>query len=310
MMHSPNLFAKRGGSSPFQRPVDMMLELGAYEELWSEPNSSFKSIALKLASSTDARPSDFVSEEDALKRGRSVLDHLRHVVAGWFGFRIKGDLDYPRWLLDAKHPVHCLYYQGHWDLAFSNSVAIVGTRSPSDDALKRTRQLVKRLAEDDFCIVSGLADGIDTAAHTSAIEFGAPTIAVIGTPLGDVYPRKNKELQSKIARENLVISQVPVSRYNRKNVVSNRFFFPERNKTMSALTRATIIVEAGETSGTLTQARAAIEQGRKLFILNSCFENPKLTWPDKYQKLGAIRVRDYDDIRRELVSEDTPDRRN
>jgi hypothetical protein len=82
---------------------------------------------------------------------------------------------------------------------------------------------------------------------------------------------------------------------------TNRYFFPERNITMSALTEATIIVEAGETSGTLIQARAALQQGRKLFILDSCFTNPALTWPEKFVKRGAIRVRDYDDIKTALA---------
>lgn len=308
-MKSMDLFAKRHDAGPFVRPVDMMLELGAYEELWSQPKSSFKSIADKLSATEDARPSDFVPEEEATNRGRQVLDYLREVLVGWFGFRIKGDLDYPKMLLDAAHPVHCLYYQGRWDLAHSKSVAIVGTRKPSKEAAKRTRQLVRSLADDDFCIVSGLAEGVDTVAHTSAIELGAQTIGVIGTPLGDVYPKKNSNLQGEISKNYLLVSQVPVSRYNRKNIVSNRFFFPERNKTMSALTEATIIVEAGETSGTLTQAKAAIEQGRKLFILNSCFENPSLSWPKKFEERGAIRVREYDDIRRELVAENSPDRR-
>ena len=76
----------------------------------------------------------------------------------------------------------------------------------------------------------------------------------------------------------------------------NRLFFPERNITMSALTQATVIVEAGETSGTLIQARAAFKQGRKLFILDSNFQNPKLTWPRRFEEQGAIRVRDFDDI--------------
>jgi DNA processing protein len=79
-------------------------------------------------------------------------------------------------------------------------------------------------------------------------------------------------------------------------VPQNRFFFPERNVTMSALTEATIIVEAGETSGTLTQARAALYQGRKLFILNSCFEREDLTWPARFEAQGAVRVREPDDI--------------
>jgi DNA processing protein len=85
---------------------------------------------------------------------------------------------------------------------------------------------------------------------------------VIGTPLSRVYPKDNAELQRKIAREFLLISQVPVKRYERQDYRRNRLFFPERNITMSALTEATIIVEAGETSGTLIQARAALNQGR------------------------------------------------
>jgi len=98
----------------------------------------------------------------------------------------------------------------------------------------------------------------------------------------------------------LLISQVPVCRYNEQGPTVNRTFFPERNITMSALTKATIIVEAGETSGTLTQARAALHQGRKLFILDSCFKDERLTWPRKYEERGAVRVRDYDDIERHL----------
>jgi DNA processing protein len=94
----------------------------------------------------------------------------------------------------------------------------------------------------------------------------------------------------------LLISQVPVLRYRRQRVPRNRFFFLERNVTMSALTEATVIVEAGETSGTLTQARAAFYQGRKLFILNSCFEGQGLTWPARFEARGAIRVREPDDI--------------
>jgi DNA processing protein len=141
---------------------------------------------------------------------------------------------------------------------------------------------------------------VDTAAHETAIAAGGRTIAVIGTPLSHVYPRENAELQRKIAREFLLITQVPLRRYESQDFRRNRFFFPERNITMSALTEATIIVEAGETSGTLIQARAALQQGRKLFILDSCFRNKKLTWPQKFADKGAIRVMDYDDIRRHL----------
>lgn len=297
------LFSRTDVTKPFSKALDASLELGAYEEMWTERNASFKTIAEKFAALEDGRPSDFVPEEVARAAGKRVVDKLRERIRGWFSLRLRGELEYPEKLRDASHPVELLYFQGWWDVIYSRSVAVVGTRKPSEDGIRRTRQLVKRLLDDDFTIVSGLAEGIDTTAHETAIGEGGQPIAVIGTPLGHVYPKSNGTLQRRIADEFLLISQVPVERYEAQNPHFNRLFFPERNKTMSALTEATIIVEAGETSGTLIQAREALKQGRKLFILNSCFENPALSWPSKFEAQGAIRVRDYDDIRRELVDD-------
>lgn len=161
----------------------------------------------------------------------------------------------------------------------------------------RARVIARDAVKRDFTVVSGLAEGIDTAAHQQALtEEGGRTIAVIGTPIGEFYPRENQMLQNRIAADFLVVSQVPIVRYSRQGPPLNRLFFPERNATMSALTEGTIIVEAGETSGTLTQARAALHQGRKLFILDACFRRKDLTWPQRFAELGAIRVRDPDDI--------------
>ena len=201
---------------------------------------------------------------------------------------------------DAKYPVAFFYYQGWWDLAATRSVAVIGTRDPSQHGLKRTRSLVKQLVKNQFTVVSGLATGIDTMAHTTALEENGNTIAVIGTPLSYVYPKENRELQSYMAKNLLVISQVPVMRYEAQDYRYNRNFFPERNVTMSALTEATIIVEAKETSGTLVQARAAVNQKRKLFILDNCFRNNHITWPEKFENKGAIRVKDFDDIAKHL----------
>lgn len=145
-----------------------------------------------------------------------------------------------------------------------------------------------------------MAEGVDTYAHQTTLELGGNTIAVIGTPLSHNYPKQNIELQTIIRKNFLLISQVPFQRYLDQDYRSNRIFFPERNITMSALSEATIIVEASDTSGTLTQARAALAQGRKLFILESCFKNSAITWPERFEALGAIRVRDYEDIRSNL----------
>lgn len=283
-------------AGPFIEPVNPLIELGAYESLWLEDKASFITIAKKFKDNPDALPSDFVSSQEAEKRFSEVLDYFHKHAVQSFGVRINHAGDYPKTLRDADHPVELLYYSGAWDLAELKSVAIVGSRKATEDGVKRAERIAREAVGNGYAVVSGLAEGIDRAAHSATIAEKGVTIAVIGTPLGEQYPKSNAELQTKIAHDYLLISQVPVLRYSRQTWRVNRFFFPERNKTMSALTRATIIVEAGETSGTLTQAQAALKQGRKLFILNSCFENKALTWPAKFEQRGAIRVRKSEDI--------------
>ena len=275
--------------SPFQ-------EMGAYEAMWCQRGTTFNTLAKKFDEHPGSLPSTFVSHEEAQECAAFVFNKFEEAEIK-FGVRVHGAGEYPAKLRDAANPVEVLYYQGWWDLADSRSVAVVGTRNPSPEGLARTRKLVKLLVEDDFTVVSGLAAGIDTMAHRTAMEENGRTIAVIGTPLSHTYPHENEELQRQIAEEFLVVSQVPLKRYESQAYRFNRSFFPERNRTMSALTEATIIVEAGETSGTLIQARAALRQGRRLFILDSCFQKPEISWPARFEAQGAIRVKDYDDIR-------------
>ena len=286
-----------------ERAISPHIELGAYEALWERKNASFKTIAEMFASSPNSVPSDFVPAGIAQDYAKSVHNKLKDVGVTQYGVRVHGAGDYPERLRDAEHPIELLYYQGWWELVNSpRTIAIVGTRSPSEDGLLRTRKLIRSLLADNFTIVSGLAKGVDSAAHNTTIKEGGRTIAVLGTPLSRAYPSENAELQKEIARNHLVISQVPVMRYEHPtNPVANRHFFPSRNITMSALTDATVIIEAGETSGTLIQAKAALMQRRKLFILDSCFKNPQLTWPHKYAEMGAIRVTEYNDIRKHLI---------
>lgn len=299
---SPIMTGMAALSLTLSRPISPWREMGAYECLWTNAHQTFKKIADLFRQRQDAVPSDFILEgiaEDCAHRATEILGgaNIKH-----FGIRVTGTGDYPEKLLDASNPVKFLYFQGWWDLVNTPCVAVVGTRKPTDAGLKRTEKLVRNLVKDGYTVMSGLAAGIDTVAHQTAIKCHGQTVAVIGTPLSQVYPRDNEELQKKIAREYLVISQVPVIRYSKQDWRRNRVFFPQRNITMSALSNATIIVEAGETSGTLMQAAAAIQQRRKLFILDSCFRNSSLTWPRKYQEMGAIRVRDYDDIRGHLAN--------
>lgn len=298
-LSAQNLFAE---SDDFRdRAISPLEELGAYEALWDRDGATFKRLADRFAEHPDCVPSDFVPETERREYAEMALNAIGNAKIAQFGVRIHGAGEYPAKLREADHPIKLLYYQGAWDLVDSPSVAVVGTRSPTEQGQRRAQQLTRQLVEDDFTVVSGLAAGIDTVAHKTAIERGGRTIAVLGTPITSVFPKENEWLQRVIARDFLVISQVPILRYSRQTWHANRSFFPARNVTMSALTSATIIVEAGETSGTLIQARHAIKQKRKLFILDSCFTNRAITWPAKFEKQGAIRVRDYSDIRERLV---------
>jgi DNA processing protein len=282
-------------------PLAPMLEMGAYESLWLRHGMSFNRIA-SLLGERHSRPSDLVDERDALEAAEKALALLRKHNAARFGVRVHQAGEYPAKLRDAEHPIEVLYYQGWWDLVETRSVAVVGTRHPTPEGVRRAQSLARDLVADGITVVSGLATGIDTAAQTAALEAKGRTIAVLGTPLGVVYPRENAALQERISREFLTISQVPIVRYSKQSAGQNRFFFPARNVTMSALTVGTIIVEAGETSGTLIQARAALKQKRKLFILDSCFRSSALTWPARLEEQGAVRVRDYGEIRAALAS--------
>ncbi len=285
-----------GDSGPVLAPISPRRELGAYEAMWLEEGATFKTLADRFAQDAEALPSDFVAHHLADQCAAEVLDKLKKGGVHQFGVRIHHAGDYPAKLRDARHPVELLYYRGAWEITETRCVAVVGSREASPKGIRRAERLARELVDRGFTVVSGLARGVDSAAHRAAIARGGRTIAVVGTPLGSCYPKENTELQEEIARDHLLISQVPVLRYAKQSPRHNRLFFPERNVTMSVLTEGTIIVEAGETSGTLTQARAALHQGRKLFILDNCFQRTDLTWPARFEAEGAVRVKTPDDI--------------
>ena len=297
-----DLFGKAAVADLESRAIVPARELGAYEALWAREKTSFKSLADLFRANPDLLPSDFVPPSEAEQYSRKALGAIREAGIKHFGIRVYGAGEYPASLREAAHPVQLLYYQGNWDISSTPCVSIVGTRKPSDAGRERAARLATSFAKHGFTIVSGLAQGIDTIAHTAAIAAKGLTVGVIGTPITDCYPLENESLQRKIADDYLLISQVPIVRYSRQTYYGNRLFFPERNATMAALTRATVIVEAGNTSGTLIQARHAIQQGRQLFILNSCFENPEITWPQKFAAQGAFRVTHFKEILEHLAT--------
>jgi len=160
-------------------------------------------------------------------------------------------------------------------------VSVVGSRQVSADGLLRTQGLAKALVGAGAVVVSGLAEGVDKAAHEAAIVHGGRTVAVIGTPLDACYPLANQALQERLMREHLVVSQFPPGHsVQKKN-------FPMRNRTMALLSDATVIVEAGEKSGTLHQGWEALRLGRLLFLMESVAADSSLTWPSEMVRYGA-----------------------
>ena len=283
--------------------ISLFEEMGAYEYLWSKYGTFHRvSRYLKelfdsqgscgdlLADKSPPRITDLVGTPTAIKWADQALEAIRRSGIVYGGANTGSARNFPEALLMAKDPAYCLYYQGYWNYTEAPSISVVGTRKPSKEGILRTRKLVKSLVAKQYTIISGLAEGIDTAAHQTALKEGGSTIAVLGTPLTQQYPKSNQALRDQIAKDYLVISQFPVCS------TTKPYFFVERNKTMAALAKATIIVEAGETSGTRIQAAAALEQGRKVFMPDSCFERPGITWPAEFQKQGAIRFRRVDEI--------------
>jgi DNA processing protein len=161
-------------------------------------------------------------------------------------------------------------------------VAIVGSRKATDDGLKRARKVARLVVDAGGVVVSGLAAGVDTAAHKTAIDLGGKTIAVIGTAINECYPASNRALQDTIAQQHLLVSEWGPGH------PSNKGHFVRRNRLMALICDGSVIIEASDSSGTLSQGWEMIRLGRPLFILRSVAENPALKWPKEMLEYGAM----------------------
>ncbi|GAB3539446.1 DNA-processing protein DprA [Spirosoma fluminis] len=194
---------------------------------------------------------------------------------------------------EKKHAPIKAYYSGNLDLLRKGGrVSVVGTRKPTLNGIRRAMIVSKRLVENGITIVSGLAEGIDTVAHQTALNYNGRTIAVLGTPLSKPYPKSNQELFNRLANEQLVISQFPsYTSYQPKN-------FPIRNRTMALISHATIVIEASEKSGTVHQGWEALRLGRPLYLLENLVTEGKLSWAEEMIKYGAqlLSKESFDDL--------------
>lgn len=178
------------------------------------------------------------------------------------------EADFPPQLENIPQPPAALFVLGDASLLLHPQVAIVGARSASRAGLAHAGAFAKALAQAGFVITSGMADGIDGAAHVAALEAGAATVAVVGTGADRVYPRKHHALAQRIAAHGALVSEFPPGTAARPD------HFPRRNRIIAGLALGTLVIEAGLQSGSLITARLAAEQGREVFALPGSIHNP------------------------------------
>ena len=208
----------------------------------------------------------------------------------------RGSIEYPPLLSATQQAPRFLYVRGRIELLQERrTVSLIGARQASDKSKLNTKRVAQTLGRNGITVVSGLAKGIDVTAHKSALDKNYNTIAVIGTNLNQYYPKENKEVQLEIEKRGLVVSQFsPATK-------TEKWFFPLRTGVMSGLSLATVIMEAGETSGALKQADFALKQGRQVLIPSKALEMSTITWPKRYVEKGAKTVATPKEILQKLA---------
>ncbi len=200
------------------------------------------------------------------------------------------DVRYPASLKQIPDPPPVLFVQGDADLLKPAAIAVVGARRASELGRRFAFELGARLADKGLCVVSGMALGVDGAAHEGCLREGGLTIAVLGTGLDVVYPAAHRHLSEKIAENGLLLTELP------PGSGPDRGNFPRRNRIVSGLAQGVVVVEAGEKSGSLITARLALEQGREVFAVPGPPGMPGSKGVNRLLKDGAQLLESVDDI--------------
>lgn len=204
------------------------------------------------------------------------------------------DEEYPAPLREIHDPPLALYVRGTLQSRDVHALGVVGTRRPSHYGRACAETLASQLVRTGWVVVSGLAVGIDTAAHRGALKAGGRTLAVLGAGLDHLFPPENRELADQISQQGAVLTEYPFGR------PPDRTTFPVRNRIISGLSRGVLVVEAGETSGALHTAHQALEQGRTVFAVPGRIDSPTARGTHRLIKQGAKLVEHVDDILQEF----------
>lgn len=204
------------------------------------------------------------------------------------------DTDYPVSLLNIPDPPLLLYVKGRRELLNARSLAIVGSRNATPQGLRNAESFAEAASAAGLCVVSGMAHGIDAAAHSGGLRGSASSIAVVGTGLDKVYPATNRDLAHRLAQSGTIISEFALGT---PPLAAN---FPRRNRIISGLSSGCLVVEASVQSGSLITARMALEQGREVFAIPGSIHSPQSRGCHALIKQGAKLVESAQDILEEL----------
>jgi DNA processing protein len=208
-----------------------------------------------------------------------------------------GDSDYPQALLNIPDPPLLLYVKGRLDLLNHIALAVVGSRNATPQGIGNAEAFAESLSSARVCVISGMAHGIDAAAHRGALRGQGSSVAVVGTGLDKVYPAANRDLAHALARQGALVSEFPLGT---PPLPAN---FPRRNRVISGMSLGCLVVEASLQSGSLITARLAIEHGREVFAVPGSIHSPQSKGCHALLKQGAKLVETAQDVLEELGSQ-------
>jgi DNA processing protein len=257
---------------------------GSVEVIWRAAREDFSKV------DGISRP-----QVESILRARHEID-LDNVLESAQGhdYLTLDDPSYPAHLKNIYDPPPVIYYKGDAKALSKKAIAIVGTRTPSSYGLAVTERLSEELSQLGFVIVSGMAYGIDTAAHKGALEAGGKTIAVFGCGIDKIYPAENVRLSESISGSGCLLSEFT------PGTPTSNWTFPQRNRIISGLSMGVVVVEGGVDSGSLITAKSALDQGREVFAVPGQVENQNAKGPHWLIKQGAKLIDGVEDILDEL----------
>lgn len=273
------------GSVRFQALKDYF---GDLEIAWNAPISALKETGL---------PEKICERISQIRKDIDLDLYLNRIESLGIKVLIKEGPEYPRYLKEIDQPPPVLYIKGELCLEDEWAVAIVGTRKVTHYGKQVTEEFARILSDHKITIVSGLARGIDGIAHKVAVETGGRTIAVLGSGVDRIYPSEHRNLAEQISRSGAVISDYPPGTAPEANN------FPPRNRIISGLSRATLVIEAGHTSGALITAEFAVNQGRNVYAVPGSIYNVQSKGTNRLIQQGAKPLVDIHEVLQDLQVE-------